>query len=74
MAAERIDGKAIARMIESELKTQVARFRAEAGRAPGLAVSLRAMNNAAAATRRPPNEKSRICFTREICWSFLRFP
>lgn len=38
MAAERIDGKAIARMIESELKTQVARFRAEAGRAPGLAV------------------------------------
>ena len=38
MAAERIDGKAIARQIEGELKREAERFRAETGRAPGLAV------------------------------------
>ncbi len=38
MTAERIDGKAIAKTIEGELKQQAERFRTEAGRAPGLAV------------------------------------
>ena len=71
MTARLLDGKALARTLRDELATQVAAFRAEAGRAPGLTAVLVGENPASQVYVR---NKESACKAAGMAGTVLRLP